>query len=129
MENNAEDLAKQNKFTPEQIAADNEEFRNLLKTKVTKETIDKLIDEMTTLHDSKNFHYQGCWRQGGTPILSDQLMRKINRFVAIRNGDKGGEPPQETLVDMANYCIMLIILMKENGEEKFQRCPTCGHLK
>jgi len=92
------------------------------------EGFEKIQDEARKVHHAKNEVYGGAWRSGGIPILTDQVLRKINKFLAVQKGIEEGEELRDTLIDLSNYALMLLQMLDEIGEKKFHHCPLCGKL-
>ena len=95
----------------------------------------KLLDEMRSLHIAKNMGYSGeskdRWANFrmsevfGVPDYLGALVRMSDKWVRITNLiknpdlDKVGESVEDTLMDLASYCLIVICLLREkrNNEQ------------
>ena len=90
----------------------------------------KILDEMRDLHDRKNNNYaedsdplsnlRGC-EQIGLPAHISVFVRltdKFSRIIQLAKGkpDLVGESMEDTLMDMAIYSVLAIILWREHVE-------------
>lgn len=89
----------------------------------------KLLDEMKELHIKKNMGYSGesadRWANFrmsevfGVPDYLGALVRMSDKWIRITNLiknpnlDQVGESVEDTLMDLASYCLIVICLLKE----------------
>ena len=88
-------------------------------------TFDSVIDEMKELHAKKNKDYKGIFhdlfKEYGMPYALGHLEEKLNRVKAITaNGGSAvkNEHIEDSVIDLANYALMLYVELKnkENGK-------------
>lgn len=92
----------------------------------------EIIEEMKDLHDRKNNNYatdqdplsnlRECQRMGLPPVTGVfvRIGDKYCRLMELAKGKKDlvGESVIDTLMDMAVYCVLAIILIEENIKKK-----------
>ena len=92
----------------------------------------KLLDDMKALHIKKNMGYSGKSRDRwanfrmsesfGVPAYLGALVRASDKWIRITNLikdsdlDQVGEPVEDTLMDLASYCLIVICLLREAKE-------------
>ena len=88
-------------------------------------TFDSVLDEMKELHEKKNKDYKGSFhdlfKEYGMPYALGHLEEKLNRVKAITaNGGSAvkNEHIEDSVIDLANYAVMLYVELKnkENGK-------------
>ena len=88
-----------------------------------------LLNEMFTTYVAKNHDYGDSFgesiREYGPIAGAAQIMHKHNRLKTLVKGEsnKVGESIRDTLMDMANYCVMLVMEMDCLG---LDTTPTSG---
>ena len=88
----------------------------------------KILEEMKSLHDRKNNNYakdgdplsnlRGCEQMGLPPYMGVfvRLTDKFSRIMELAKGKLNlvGEPMEDTLMDIAIYSVLAIILWREH---------------
>ena len=93
--------------------------------KVTIMTFKSLLDEMHETYKKKNSDYGNSFKQthlqfgeiAGLVRISD----KVNRLISLSKKDDSGayfESKRDTYMDLANYCLMQVLVMEEVGEKQ-----------
>lgn len=95
----------------------------------------KILDEMRDLHDRKNANYAEdgnplsnfleC-EKFGVPAYLGTLVRMSDKFSRLQQLAKGkkdevGESMRDTLLDLAVYCILDIILYEQHIDKKVKK--------
>ena len=87
-------------------------------------TFKDLLDEMHETYKKKNSDYGNSFKQthlqfgeiAGLTRISD----KVNRLVSLSKKDDSGayfESKRDTYMDLANYCLMQVLVMEEAEDE------------
>ena len=88
-------------------------------------TFKSLLDEMHETYKKKNSDYGNSFKQthlqfgeiAGLVRISD----KVNRLISLSKKDDSGayfESKRDTYMDLANYCLMQVLVMEEVGEKQ-----------
>ncbi len=82
-----------------------------------------ITDRMVELYENKNFLYGDSfartYEKYGPVAAMVRMTDKMNRLDAMLNApqaDDLGESIMDTLTDLANYAVMTMIAIEENGE-------------
>ena len=82
-----------------------------------------ITDRMVELYENKNFLYGDSfartYKKYGPVAAMVRMSDKMNRLDAMYNApqaDDLGESIMDTLTDLANYAVMTMIAIEENGE-------------
>ena len=82
-----------------------------------------ITDRMVELYENKNFLYgdsfASTYKKYGPVAAMVRMTDKMNRLDAMYNApqaDDLGESIMDTLTDLANYAVMTMIAIEENGE-------------
>lgn len=87
-------------------------------------TFKDLLDELLETYEKKNSDYGDSFKQthlqfgeiAGLTRISD----KVNRLISLSKKDDSGayfESKRDTYMDLANYCLMQVLVMEETGDE------------
>ena len=80
-----------------------------------------ITEEMTDLYSRKNTDYGDAFAQSldedGLLVSKIRLKDKLNRFSQLINNDAlvNDESMRDTLIDLANYTVMTLMWLDENG--------------
>lgn len=86
-----------------------------------------VITEMIDLHRRKNADYGNSFDKSldedGLLVAKIRIGDKVNRFLTLTSNETqeakvSDESIQDTLIDLANYCLMTIVWMKNNNPTK-----------
>lgn len=86
-----------------------------------------VITEMIDLHRRKNADYGSSFDKSldedGLLVAKIRIGDKVNRFLTLTSNETqeakvSDESIQDTLIDLANYCLMTIVWMKNNNPNK-----------
>ena len=91
-----------------------------------RKVFDEICKEMGDLYDIKNTNYKGAFaeqfKEEGLSYVAPILGNKVRRVKAINMSqllneefDFNGESLEDTLKDMANYCIMTLAELRKQG--------------
>lgn len=84
----------------------------------------KVLEEMSAIHEKKNSDYDGAFEKiyefMGIVYPMSRILEKVLRVISIEG--KGqyrvlDESPRDTLVDIANYAVMLVAELDKKEEE------------
>ena len=103
--------------------------------KVNEADVRKLLNEMGDTFAIKNKNYGNSFeisldKYGNIAALT-RISDKFNRFETLTlASDKGtaDESIIDTLIDMANYCVMTAVYMKNTEREKSAGREKCMHM-
>lgn len=80
-----------------------------------------LVEQMVKTYEAKNHDYgdafnKGCDKYGIVSAVSriDEKMERINTLYEHSDIAKVNESLEDTLLDMGNYCIMLVMYLREH---------------
>lgn len=108
-----------------------------LKERNPSQRYQQLLDEAAEVHARKNAGYAGVGakdplinfrvcEQFGIPAWKGAFVRWTDKLIRIQNlnensaGDLVGESMLDTLLDLSNYSLLILILIEEEAGEKFQ---------
>ena len=84
----------------------------------------EIVEELNRVYEQKNTDYGDSFaesvREFGIVAALTRISDKYNRFKRLALGNRnlvGDESIRDTLLDMANYCIMLSMILEEEQEE------------
>lgn len=103
-----------------QVKSDGDEERPPKANPKEIESFGKVLTEMMNIKKRKAGDYGNAWRILGIKGIFNQIESKFIRYYT--NKDKeilNNEPLRDTLLDMANYCVMAIQLI-DSGETDSQ---------
>lgn len=87
----------------------------------------EIIEELNRVYEQKNTDYGDSFaesvREFGIVAALTRISDKYNRFKRLALGNRnlvGDESIRDTLLDMANYCIMLSMILEEKQEAEPQ---------
>lgn len=94
----------------------------------------RLQSEARDLFERKNADYGDCFREDGMLGVMIRLKDKLNRVINIarKEGEHNvaDEAVRDSLIDMANYAVMAVMLLDEQRERprSFEECKEeqCG---
>lgn len=119
-----------------------------------------ILDEIKALHEKKSFDY-GTDRDAlanmrastawGVPAWVGTMIRANDKIIRlqslINNGELANESARDSLIDLASYAIIALVLMEEDEEDPFclddlsddaccrenegfpnEKCPDCEYL-
>ena len=105
----------------------------------TRDYFDEILDEMKKIHDAKRHDYAGvdplgnfreCER-AGIPMQDGILARLGDKYTRINNLYKRGgeaavafESIEDTLLDLANYSVILLSAIRREGLPNRMRIPV-----
>lgn len=87
----------------------------------------EIVEELNRVYEQKNTDYGDSFaesvREFGIVAALTRISDKYNRFKRLALGNRnlvGDESIRDTLLDMANYCIMLSMILEEEQETEPQ---------
>lgn len=87
----------------------------------------EIVEELNRVYEQKNTDYGDSFaesvREFGIVAALTRISDKYNRFKRLALGNRnlvGDESIRDTLLDMANYCIMLFMILEEEQETEPQ---------
>lgn len=87
----------------------------------------EIVEELNRVYEQKNTDYGDSFaesvREFGIVAALTRISDKYNRFKRLALGNRnlvGDESIRDTLLDMANYCIMLSMILEQEQEEEPQ---------
>lgn len=87
----------------------------------------EIVEELNRVYEQKNTDYGDSFaesvREFGIVAALTRISDKYNRFKRLALGNRnlvGDESIRDTLLDMANYCIMLSMILEEEQEAEPQ---------
>lgn len=87
----------------------------------------EIVEELNRVYEQKNTDYGDSFaesvREFGIVAALTRISDKYNRFKRLALGNRnlvGDESIRDTLLDMANYCIMLSMILEEEQETESQ---------
>lgn len=87
----------------------------------------EIVEELNRVYEQKNTDYGDSFaesvREFGIVAALTRISDKYNRFKRLSLGNRnlvGDESIRDTLLDMANYCIMLSMILEEEQETEPQ---------
>ena len=87
----------------------------------------EIAEELNRVYEQKNTDYGDSFaesvREFGIVAALTRISDKYNRFKRLALGNRnlvGDESIRDTLLDMANYCIMLSMILEEEQETEPQ---------
>ena len=87
----------------------------------------EIVEELNRVYEQKNTDYGDSFaesvREFGIVAALTRISDKYNRFKRLALGNRnlvGDESIRDTLLDMANYCIMLSMILEEEQEAESQ---------
>lgn len=87
----------------------------------------EIVEELNHVYEQKNTDYGDSFaesvREFGIVAALTRISDKYNRFKRLALGNRnlvGDESIRDTLLDMANYCIMLSMILEQEQEEEPQ---------
>lgn len=87
----------------------------------------EITEELNRVYEQKNTDYGDSFaesvREFGIVAALTRISDKYNRFKRLALGNRnlvGDESIRDTLLDMANYCIMLSMILEEEQEAEPQ---------
>ena len=87
----------------------------------------EIVGELNRVYEQKNTDYGDSFaesvREFGIVAALTRISDKYNRFKRLALGNRnlvGDESIKDTLLDMANYCIMLSMILEQEQEEEPQ---------
>lgn len=87
----------------------------------------EIVEELNRVYEQKNTDYGDSFaesvREFGIVAALTRISDKYNRFKRLALGNRnlvGDESIKDTLLDMANYCIMLSMILEEEQETEPQ---------
>lgn len=85
----------------------------------------EIVDELNRVYEQKNTDYGDSFaesvREFGIVAALTRISDKYNRFKRLALGNRnlvGDESIRDTLLDMANYCIMLSMILEKDEEQQ-----------
>ena len=83
-----------------------------------------LCEELNALYEAKNHDYGNSFEKAqdefGLTACAVRIADKYNRFIELSKGTKAkvkDESIRDTLRDMANYCLMTIMILDKEKEK------------
>lgn len=83
----------------------------------------EIVEELNRVYEQKNTDYGDSFaesvREFGIVAALTRISDKYNRFKRLALGNRnlvGDESIRDTLLDMANYCIMLSMILEKDEE-------------
>ncbi len=103
-------------------------------TETSTERHKQVCYELNMLYDQKNRDYgdsfHETYKAEGMAMSRIRLMDKLNRFCTITRGQNApnvaSESVRDTLLDLANYAIMTVMEMDEEGERPISSVYDTG---
>lgn len=87
----------------------------------------EIVEELNRVYEQKNTDYGDSFaesvREFGIVAALTRISDKYSRFKRLALGNRnlvGDESIRDTLLDMANYCIMLSMILEEEQETEPQ---------
>lgn len=87
-------------------------------------TFKDLLDEMLETYQKKNSDYGDSFKkthlQFGEIAGLTRISDKVNRLISLSKKDDSGayfESKRDTYMDLANYCLMQVLIMEEMDEK------------
>lgn len=84
------------------------------------DTFSKITEEMELLYEKKNAAYDGAfakrYAKSGLSYAVNKIGEKCDRLSALERNpdiDNLGESIEDTLIDMANYCVMTLMELRK----------------
>lgn len=88
-------------------------------------TFKDLLDEMHETYKKKNADYGDSFKkthlQFGEIAGLTRISDKVNRLISLSKKEDNGahfEPKRDTYMDLANYCLMQVLIIEEVGEKQ-----------
>lgn len=85
----------------------------------------EIVEELNRVYEQKNTDYGDSFaesvREFGIVAALTRISDKYNRFKRLALGNRnlvGDESIRDTLLDMANYCIMLSMILEKDEEQQ-----------
>lgn len=85
----------------------------------------EIVEELNRVYEQKNTDYGDSFaesvREFGIVAALTRISDKYNRFKRLALGNRnlvGDESIRDTLLDMANYCIMLSMILEKDEESQ-----------
>lgn len=85
----------------------------------------EIVEELNRVYEQKNTDYGDSFaesvREFGIVAALTRISDKYNRFKRLALGNRnlvGDESIKDTLLDMANYCIMLSMILEKDEESQ-----------
>ena len=98
-------------------------MENIVKESVEVETFKDILTECLDIYKKKNNDYGNSFDKGcetiGSAYAIGRIYDKCNRVIELTKPDKiakVNESLEDTLIDMANYCIMYVSYMRRTDK-------------